>query len=246
MPDYGIGRPLQLPVQGLRNMFGGGPGGAAGLATAQKVREREPGTSNVLNRPVAGGSFTQTPVGQVLLDEPNLGIIRQSPQAAIAAYRQAAGQQGRDKRYWGAEREQQLGAAVQALLSMIMPNSDGSFVGDPVAQANDLMAQLASRVQGGQGIGGLLRQQAAGIMPEDLAGYDDRQIADIIGAQASAAGYGYGPFGQMGIQNVAGDLQDRAQQNQFDPLGGPDNPILGQPGALQAFQALLQQYLGTR
>ena len=52
--------------------------------------------------------------GQIFADENTLDIARQSPSAALAAYRRARGQTGRDKSLYGGYREQQMGQAVQA------------------------------------------------------------------------------------------------------------------------------------
>lgn len=184
--------------------------------------------------------------GGMHLTEDLLAQIRNSsnPLAAIAAYRLAMGQQGRDKGLWGADREQMMGSALRALLTMIMP--DGGAGGGPVEQANALLGQFAGALQGGQGVGGLLRQTAAGIRPEDLSGYDSQQILDILGAQQAAGGFGYGRFAQMGLDNAYSDLEDRAARNEFDPLRDPANSPLAQPGALDNFTALLQRYLGTK
>lgn len=181
--------------------------------------------------------------GLPFLSETELGAVRNIPGYAEAMIRRAKTGGKRDMSGLGGYRENMLGTALKSLLAMIMPNSDRSYVGGPMEQANDLIAQLVSGATSGQGFGGVLRNQAANLMGQDFSGLKDDQIYPMLAAAQSAAGFGYGPFAQFGPENALEELENTYLQSAL--AGGTQN-VLGQPGALNAFQQLLQQYLGTR
>lgn len=230
----GIGRPLGLPVQGIKNLFGG--------AAQQAAPEQSYSTTGVpVRQPVAGGSFTGDRAGGGFLSEVERAYAAGNQGNAIAAIRRAQGG-GRDRSLGGDFREGMLGQALRAFLAMQMPNADGSFAGDPVGQANAGLADIVSGATGG-GFGGVLRGQAANLMGQDFSGLDDSQILPMLAAAANAGTFGYGDFAQYAPENALAELENQAQQS-F--LGGSRDPALAQPGALNAFQQILQQYLATK
>lgn len=176
------------------------------------------------------------------LSEAERNAAANDPSYAIAAIRRAKTGGKRDMSGLGEFREASLGQALRAFLAMQMPNSDNSFVGDPVAQANQGLADIVAGALGG-GYGGVLRNQAANLLGQDFSGLKDPQIYKMLAAAQAAAGEGYGEFAQYAPENALEELQNTFQQH---TLGGGTENVLSQPGALNAFQQLLQQYLGTR
>lgn len=180
--------------------------------------------------------------GGGFLSEVERALAEGDPGYAIAAIRRAKTGGKRDLSAAGTFREAKLGQALRAFLAMQMPNSDGSFVGDPVAQASQGLADIVAGATGG-GFGGILRNQAQQMLGQDFSGMNDLQIYKMLAAAQAAAGEGYGEFAQYAPENALAELQNQYQQND---LAGGTTAVLGQPGALNAFQAILQQYLGTR
>ncbi len=194
--------------------------------------------------PNLGGTGQKSGAGTPgFLSEVERGYAAGNQGNAIAAIRRGLGG-ARDRSIGGGYREGMLGNALRAFLAMQMPNSDGSFVGDPVGQANAGLAGILAGAQGAAGgIGGVLRGQAANLMGQDFSALDDSQILPMLAAATSAGTFGYGDFAGYAPENALADLENQAQQS-F--LGGGREPVLAQPGALNAFQALLQQYLSTK
>lgn len=189
----------------------------------------------------AGAQAAAAPGTPGFLSETERAYAAGNQGNAIAAIRRAFGGE-RDRSLGGGFRENMLGQALRAFLAMQMPNSDDSFVGDPVAQANQGLADIVAGARGG-GFGGVLRNQAANLLGQDFSTLDDNQILPMLAAATNAASFGYGDFAQYAPENALAELENRAQQN-F--LGGDRGSVLAEPQALSAFQALLQQYLGTK
>lgn len=189
----------------------------------------------------SGGGATPGAGSGGFLSEVERALAADDPGYAIAAIRAAKTGGQRDRSMAGAQREGMLGSALRAFLAMQMPNSDGSFVGDPVGQANQGLADIVAGATGG-GFGGVLRGQAANMLGQDFSGMDDLQIMKMLSAAGDASTFGYGDFAGYGVQNQLADLENRARQN---VMGGGSTAILAQPESLNAFQQLLQQYLGT-
>lgn len=212
------------------------------LPSRNNIRETQPTPQIFPQRVTPGPGMTPTGAGTPgFLSEVERAYAAGNQGNAIAAIRRAQGG-GRDRSLGGDFRESMLGNALRAFLAMQMPNSDGSFVGDPVGAANQGLADIIAGSRGG-GFGGVLRNQAANLLGQDFGNLDDEQILPMLAAAASAGSFGYGDFAQYAPENALAELENQAQQS-F--LGGSRDPVLAQPGALTAFQQLLQQYLGTR
>jgi len=189
----------------------------------------------------AAAAQTATPGGG-FLSEVERALAAGDPAYAIAAIRRAKTGGKRDMSGAGDFREGMLGTALRAFLAMQMPNSDGSFVGDPLGAANQGLQDIVHGAMGG-GFGGVLRNQASNLLHQDFSGLKDDQIYKMLAAASDAAGFGYGDFAQYGPQNALDEAGNTMRQN---VLAGGTTNVLGQPGALNAFQKLLQQYLGTQ
>jgi hypothetical protein len=216
-----------------------GAGGSLGASTTQLA------TPGAL--PAAGGGGT-LPGGGALPgggfpSEAEMLAALNSPEYAIAAIRRAKTGGKRDLSALGDYREGLLGQALQAYLALIMPNSDKSYVGDPLAQAQQGLAGIAAGATNGQGFGGLIRQQGLNALGQDFSGMKDDDIYQILAAAEAAGEFGYGKLGSLGLQNALAGIQNLKDQS---AMAGDPTGVLGQPGALDTFKALLQRYLGTK
>jgi hypothetical protein len=182
---------------------------------------------------------TPAPGGGIFPSEVEIEAARKDAAAAQAAYRTAAGYQGRDKSAYGQYREQQMGQAIQAYLTMLGAGGPG---GNPVDMANQGLTQMIQNQRSGHGIGGQLRQQAEQMLGQDLSGFDDAQLLQMFGAAQSAGGFGLGPFAQFALDNAYGDAQAAAAAH---GLTGQPTGILAGAGAGQDFRNLLGRYLAV-
>ncbi len=175
--------------------------------------------------------------GGLFLSEAELGAARDSLPMAIAAYRKGQGG-GIDRSIMGDYRENMMGNAVRAFLTMLGP--DGTNTG-ALGQGNAGMAAMMEALKSGNGVGNLLRQQASRMLGQDMSNFSDEQILSMAGAASGAGGFGYGPFAQYALDNNLADMENVAQQN-F--LGGGRTAALADPNARARFTAAMQRYLG--
>lgn len=202
--------------------------------------------ANQVTTPVAPAATGDTG-GTGFLSEIERALAAGNPAYAIAMIRRAKTGGKMDMSGAGDFREAMLGDALQSYLAMQMPSStdaDGTmhFNGDPIGQASQGLADIVAGSTSGHGFGGVLRGQAASLLGQDFSGLKDNQIAMMLAAAADTAGLGYGKFASFAPQNAYDLLNNEQMQNSL--AGGTTN-VLGQPGALDTFKALLQRYLGT-
>lgn len=213
-----------------------------GLPTLGNGAGQKPNLVTETQKGKAPVSATTNNQGGGFLSEVERALAAQDPGYAIAAIRQAKTGGKRDMSAAGDFREGMLGSALRAFLAMQMPNSDGSFVGDPVGAANQGLQDIVHGAMGG-GFGGVLRNQASNLLHQDFSGLKDDQIYKMLAAASDAAGFGYGDFAQYGPQNALDEAGNAMRQN---VLAGGTSNVLGAPGALTTFQALLNRYLGAK
>jgi len=206
-----------------------------------------PGTAPATTPPLPGTGGGTTGGGnpnQTFLDDAAVAWTASHPDEAIQAIRSVRG--GKDRSGpMGAYRESSMGQALQAYLSMY--GVGGNDAGhNPLVNANQGIQEMIARMNGGQGVGGFLRE-AAGKMMNGLnyEGLDNSQIMDILGTAGGAGMFGYSPLAQQRMKNELEDMQGRAYDQSRTGVD-PTHAILASRQGRGEFDDILARYLAMQ
>lgn len=185
---------------------------------------------------------TKTPFtpGKGFFSEADLKQVADDPATALKFWRSRNG--GRDKSgAMGEYRDNMMAKALQAYVNTLGVggnNPEGGVFG----AANLGLEDMLSRFQSGQGVGGMLRDNASRMMNGiDFSNMDGDQIQNILNLAAGAATFGAPTMAQYGFDNAAKDLEQQADDQYFN--GGGKTSVLADPRNRQKFTDLLSQWL---